>query len=138
VSLTHVPAALRQQVWVRAAGACEYCRIHEDEVFLPHEPDHVIAEQHGGATTIENLALACVQCNRLKGPNVASVDPLTSAVERLFHPRHDRWEQHFAFAGHRIEAATPSGRATVALLRLNAAERLRLRAALIEGGRLFA
>ena len=63
----------------------------------PHEPDHVIAEQHGGATTLENLALACAITT--KGPNVASVDPLTGVVMRLFHPRQDRWEHHFAFAG---------------------------------------
>jgi hypothetical protein len=138
VSLTYIPVALRHQVWARAAGACEYCRIREDEVMSPHEPDHVIAEQHGGATTLENLALACVHCNRFKGPNVASVDPLTGVVVRLFHPRQDRWAHHFAFAGPRIEPATPGGRATAALLRLNAEAQLRLRAALIGGGRVFA
>ena len=137
MSLTRIPAPLRQQVWDRAVGACEYCRIRESEVLLPHEPDHVIAVQHGGTTTAENLALACSQCNRLKGPNIASVDPLTGATEGLFHPRRDRWEQNFEFVGVRLGALTPVGRATVALLRLNAPERLRLRAALIESGRLF-
>jgi hypothetical protein len=87
---------------------------------------------------MENLALACSQCNRLKGPNVASVDPLTGAVEPLFHPRRDLWKQHFSFVGQRIEATTPRGRATLALLRLNAPQRLRLRAALMESGRVFA
>jgi hypothetical protein len=69
---------------------------------------------------------------------VASIDPLTGAVEWLFHPRRDRWPRHFAFVGQSIEAATPRGRATLTLLRMNAAARLRLRAALIESGRSFA
>ncbi len=40
-----------------------------------HEIDHVIAEQHHGPTTLENLALACFHYNNHKGPNVAGIDP---------------------------------------------------------------
>jgi hypothetical protein len=36
----------------------------EEDAFLPHEPDDVIAEKHGGPTTFQNLALACFDCNR--------------------------------------------------------------------------
>ena len=32
-----------------------------------HEIDHVIAEQHRGPATPENLALACFHCNNHKG-----------------------------------------------------------------------
>jgi hypothetical protein len=49
--------------------------------------DHIIARQHDGATTIDNLALACLHCNRHKGPNIAGRDVATGDLVRLFHPR---------------------------------------------------
>ena len=70
MSVTRIPAVLWDTVQARAAGSCEYCGIHEDDAFEAHEADHIIAEQHGGATTAENLAFACWQCNRRKGPNL--------------------------------------------------------------------
>lgn len=138
MSATRISAALRKLVVQRADGCCEYCHIHEDEVLFAHEVDHVVAEQHGGQTVEENLCLACFQCNRLKGPNIAGIDPLTGAVEVLFHPRLDDWGSHFRFLGAEIEPRTPRGRATVNTLRMNAPERLRLRSMLMETGRRFA
>jgi 5-methylcytosine-specific restriction endonuclease McrA len=63
--------------------------------FLPFHIDHVIARQHGGLEDLENLALACVHCNRFKRPNIAGFDTETNQVVRLFHPRTDLWSQHF-------------------------------------------
>ena len=131
-----IPTGLRAQVHQRAGGRCEYCRVHESDVLFPHEPDHIIAEQHGGATTTDNLALACFHCNRQKGPNIASVDPETGQIEPLFNPRTDRWETHFRFEGTRIVPLTAAGRATVLLLKLNSSERIRVRTSLREAGRL--
>lgn len=54
--MTRAPERLRRQVRDRAQGQCEYCRIHEEDVVFPHEADHIIAEKHGGPTTLENLA----------------------------------------------------------------------------------
>lgn len=48
-----------------------------------HEVNHVISQQHGGATAVDNLAYACMICNRFKGANLSSVD-LSGAVVRLF------------------------------------------------------
>ena len=62
-----IPERLRRQVRERAQGRCEYCFIHEADMYYPHEADHVIAEKHGGATSLENLAWACFYCNRFKG-----------------------------------------------------------------------
>jgi 5-methylcytosine-specific restriction endonuclease McrA len=47
------------------------------------EPDHIRASQHLGRTTEDNLAFACFRCNRLKEPNLTSVDPETDSVARL-------------------------------------------------------
>jgi len=104
-------------------------------VFEPHEADHIIAEQHGGQTTRDNLAFACWDCNRRKGPNISSVDPESGEVVRLFHPRLQKWSEHFRLDGLRIIPLTPIGRATVALLRFNSPERLSVRAMLLQIGR---
>jgi len=52
-------------------------------VLLPHQPDHIIARQHGGQTTADNLAFACIHCNRHKGPNIASIDPIYGDLKKL-------------------------------------------------------
>jgi len=71
MSQTHIPAALRRLVRERARQRCEYCLLAEAQAFFPHEPDHIIAEKHGGLTTAENLALACFDCNRFIGTAAA-------------------------------------------------------------------
>ncbi|MDQ1301011.1 MAG: hypothetical protein QG637_932 [Chloroflexota bacterium] len=131
---TYLPPALRQLVKVRAASRCEYCRVREADVLLPHQPDHIIAEQHGGESTADNLALACIHCNRHKGANIASLDPTTGRLTPLFNPRTQVWEDHFALTGARIIPLTPAGRVTVRLLRLNDTQRLSVRQALVEAG----
>jgi HNH endonuclease len=74
---TSVPERMRRQVQERTQGRCEYCLTNESDMFYPHEADHVIAEKHGGATSLENLTWACFYCNRFKGTDLASVDPIT-------------------------------------------------------------
>lgn len=133
--MSWISETLRVAVRERARGRCEYCLTHEDDVLIPHEPDHIVAEQHGGQTTAENLALACFHCNRRKGPNLASVDPATGEVVRLFQPRTTRWQEHFAVSGLLLIGLTPAGRATIGLLRLNSPERVALREALTAAGR---
>jgi hypothetical protein len=113
----------------RAGFRCEYCLIHEDDVAFSHEADHVVSRQHGGATTADNLAYACMICNRLKGANIGSVTQ-SGGVVRLFHPRLDRWVDHFRLGGAVIEPLTDIGEATARLLRFNTVERVTERAAL--------
>ena len=102
-----IAAALRLAVWERAGGRCEYCLISEEDSLTPHEPDHTIAVQHRGSTSLENLALACYDCNRPKGPNIASVDPRTGKSVFLFNPRRDIWAEHFRVEAGRISRGSP-------------------------------
>ena len=104
-------AQLRQSVRARAAYQCEYCRLPQEFSELRFHIEHVIPRQHGGGDDVDNLALACPDCNLRKGPNLTGIDSLTGEVVRLFHPRHDVW----------------SGRTTVSLLQMNDAERRRVR-----------
>lgn len=100
----------------------------------PFQIDHIIARQHGGATELENLALACIHCNRFKGPNIAGLDPGSGEVVRLFHPRRDSWTEHFVWNGPRLKALTQIGRVTIALLLINDPEVVAVRNALREEG----
>ena len=131
-----MPPRLRQLVRQHAGGRCEYCQLHEDHLPLwPFHLDHIVAEQHGGTDDPANLAWACQRCNLCKGTNLTSIDPDSAQAVRLFHPRVDRWEQHFALQGNRVAGLTPKGRATAWLLQMNCEQRLDLRAELIASGR---
>jgi hypothetical protein len=130
-----VSLELRAVVAGRCDYRCEYCCIHEDDVGLPHEVDHVISRQHGGGDDLGNLALACRYCNRLKGPNLASLD-FVGKLTRLYNPRTDSWQDHFRFKGAVIEPLTKVGEATTRLLRMNVDDRVKERAALQSVGRI--
>lgn len=86
--------------------------------------EHIISEKHGGTSVSENLACACVFCNRYKGSEIASVSPTTGAVVRLYNPRRDRWAEHFQIDGPLIVPKTEVAEATVRLLRLNVDDRV--------------
>ncbi|HKV38303.1 MAG TPA: HNH endonuclease signature motif containing protein [Blastocatellia bacterium] len=119
---------------MRARGLCEYCLLPEDIAFFAHEPDHILARKHGGETRDDNLALSCFDCNRFKGSDIASIDPISGEVVPLFNPRTQQWNDHFENDGGRIVPLTTTGRATARLLRLNMPERIEVRQALSDRG----
>ena len=119
-----IPSALRQQVAERANSRCEYCLIHEDDSGHPHQIDHILSRKHGGDSSFENLAYACIFCNRYKGSDTAAIDPDTGLAVALFHPRRDEWNRHFRFLGEILEGQTPTARATIRILQINASDRL--------------
>ena len=90
-------ADTRTFVRVRAGNHCEYCLIHQEHVEFPHHIEHIIAKQHGGDDSSDNLALACARCNAFKGPNLSGIDPDSGQLVPLFNPRHHEWAEHFAF-----------------------------------------
>jgi len=111
---------LKRLVWDRAENTCEYCRLTQSLDVLPFQIDHIIAEQHQGPTVAENLALSCLNDNLHKGPNIAGLDPHTGLLTRLFHPRQDIWEEHFAWVGPVLTGRTAIGRTTIDVLVMNA------------------
>jgi hypothetical protein len=125
---------LARQVRIRADQRCEYCHLPEEFSSIPMEIDHIVAEQHGGQTVLSNLALACFGDNHHKGPNLAGVDPKTLRKAWLFNPRRDQWARHFQWNGALLVGRTTVGRATIAVLQINAPHRVAQRAALIEEG----
>jgi 5-methylcytosine-specific restriction endonuclease McrA len=116
---------------VRRRADNEYCLLPQEHSELTHHIEHIIAKQHGGGDDVDNLALACHRCNLRKGPNLTGVDPISGELVPLFHPRRDRWAEHFLLHGVRIQGITPAGRATVKVLAMNDARRLELRSELL-------
>jgi hypothetical protein len=129
-------AGTRRLVREQAGERCEYCRLHQKHSELLHHTEHVIAKQHGGIDSADNLALACHRCNLHKGPNLPGIDPMTGEVAPLFHPRSDRWDDHFAFRGAHIVGLSAFGRATIQVLAMNDPRRIELRQELLALGEL--
>lgn len=128
---SYISSQLRQLVTDRAGGKCEYCLIHQDFSIYSHEVDHATAVKHGGSSTEENLVLACLPCNRYKGSDLTSIDPITKQITVLFNPRLHEWNEHFQIDQGYILGKTTIGRTTIFLLKLNEPKRLMIRQALI-------
>jgi hypothetical protein len=120
--------ALRRRVADRAQWRCEYCHSPAAFATQPFEVDHIIPRGKNGPTSLENLALAC-GCNSYKGERTHARDPQTGRTVPLFHPRRQRWSQHFAWSEDLIDiqGRTATGRATVVALHLNRPELRNLR-----------
>jgi 5-methylcytosine-specific restriction endonuclease McrA len=121
MSRSYIPRTLRERVAAQARHRCGYCLTSEAIVGTPMEIDHIIPESIGGQTEENNLWLACSLCNDHKSDRIAALDPSTGEIVRLFDPRHQVWNEHFAWTaeGDRIVGLTPIGRATVVALNLN-------------------
>ena len=117
----------KARVRERAGHRCEYCLLHQDDSPLALHIEHVIPKKHGGSDDVDNLALACIDCNLHKGPNLTGIDPETKGVTQLFHPRRHRWNEHFEWAGIYIAGKTAVGRTTVVVLNMNSHDQLALR-----------
>lgn len=119
MSVTYISGSLRNLVYKRADGLCEYCLIPEEICFAKHQIDHVIAEKHGGLTVEDNLALSCTVCNKFKGSDISSIDGETDEIVPLFNPRKHIWSEHFSIENARFIGLTANARATIRLLQLN-------------------
>lgn len=125
----------RQIVARRAHNVCEYCLIAEADAYFRFQVEHIISRKHGGSSELENLALACVFCNRYKGSDIASLIPETDKLARFYNPRTDRWQEHFRLNGVVIEPLTEIGEATVRILQMNHVDQILEREVLSKRGR---
>src|SRR5665213_3147400 len=114
----------RQFVCRRANDRCEFCHLPQfghDERF---SIDNVIATKHVRDDSTSNLAFSCLRCNLFKGTNLSGIDAMSGQVTPLFNPRTQLWHIHFRWKGPILFGLTPTGRATIAVLAMNAPERV--------------
>lgn len=118
----------RAQVRERAQNVCEYCHLHQDDSPLAAlHVEHIIPRIHGGRDDLDNLALACIDCNLHKGTNLTGIDPETNELTALFHPRRQEWEDHFEWQGIYLVGKTGTGRTTIRVLNINSEDQVALR-----------
>ncbi|HKB03388.1 MAG TPA: HNH endonuclease [Gemmataceae bacterium] len=136
--MAKLPKAARDLVVRRAGARCEYCRSPAAFAHQSFSIEHVRPQIRRGRDSPDNLALSCQGCNNHKYDRTKGRDPISGREVRLFNPRRDRWEDHFAWAadGTVILGMTPIGRATVETLRLNREPLVNLRRVLVEVGEL--
>lgn len=121
----------------RAAHQCEYCHAPEIIFNIAFEVEHIIPLSKNGSNDLQNLALACRICNLRKLDFLDGFDPVTQERVRLFHPRRDRWEDHFLIqriSHFQVEGNTAIGRVTIERLNMNSPLQTRARESWISLG----
>ncbi|MBN8682210.1 MAG: HNH endonuclease [Chitinophagales bacterium] len=131
-----ISSALRNLVYERAHGCCEYCRSQSEYSTQAFSIEHIFPKSKGGSNLPENLALACQGCNAHKYNKTAGLDPLTRQTVPLFHPRQQIWTEHFAWNEDcsYLIGLSPSGRVTISTLKLNRRQLVNLRRVLFAVG----
>ena len=128
----YVSAKIRRAVIERAKNRCEYCLVPQAGRIAKFHLEHIFPFSHGGTSEFENLAFACQFCNLYKGTNIASIDFETGNLTGLFNPRTQIWTEHFRLEEGILSPLTAEARVTARILRLNDAERIEERQALLE------
>jgi len=125
----YISVELQRQVRERFANCCAYCRTAEALTVVTIEFEHIVPRAAGGATVFDNLCLSCPTCNRHKSDLGSAPDPLTQKDVALFHPQQQRWRDHFSWNADatQVVGLTPTGRATIAALRMNRPQMIRVR-----------
>lgn len=128
--------ALRDRVFERAGGRCEYCRCPADFSSQSFSLEHIRPRSRRGSTLFANTALACQGCNNHKFTKTHAPDPVSGDIVPLFHPRKHRWDDHFVWSADftLVIGLTPIGRATVDALQLNRPGLVNLRRVLVLAG----
>jgi hypothetical protein len=125
----YISVELQRQVRERFANCCAYCRTAEALTVVTIEFEHIVPRAAGGATVFDNLCLSCPTCNRHKSDLGSAPDPLTQKDVALFHPQQQRWRDHVSWNADatQVVGLTPTGRATIAALRMNRPQMIRVR-----------
>lgn len=133
---SHSRTELRALVVEQARDRCEYCLSPASYATQRLSVEHVLPRAKGGQTVFENLALACQGCNNHKYQHTEAVDPVSGLIAPLYNPRRDHWSNHFVWSADLLVLVglTPTGRATIATLRLNRTGVVNLRRLLLGVG----
>ena len=132
----YISKKTKETVKSRAKPHCEYCQCPASHVPVSFTMEHIIPLSKEGKNTTDNLAFACFGCNMNKHTKTHEYDPISEQIRPLFHSREQKWEEHFKWRDDFIEilGMTSVGRASIIALKLNRANLVNLRKALIKIG----
>ncbi len=132
----YITAKEKRIISARAGQLCEYCRSRADFAHQSFSIEHIIPVSQDGPTELENLALACPGCNGFKSDKTTATDPTNGKNVLLYHPRQQNWNDHFEWSDDclNIMGRIPTGRATIATLRLNRPGLVNIRLAMLALG----
>lgn len=127
-------AKIRVRVAERSHYCCEYCRSQEQYSPDSFAVEHIKPIARGGTHDLNNLAFSCQGCNNRKYTHIEATDPTTQEIAPLYHPRQQKWSDHFAWNEDcsLVVGLTPTGRATIDKLQLNRIGLVNLRRILFE------
>ncbi len=110
--------AAKAFVYERAAGCCEYCRTCEANIGQAMHIEHI---NPNGGNRLDNLCLACPNCNLSKATATTALDPVDGTTVTLFNPRTETWAAHFRWSNDfsELQGISAIGRATVERLKMN-------------------
>jgi len=125
--------SVRRMVAKRAGNRCEYCLSPESFSIDSFTIDHIIPSLTEDRDAPDNLAYSCHNCNNRKQDDIVALDPSTNVPVPLYHPRHDKWPEHFVWSPDLLTLIplSPTGRATISRLHLNRIGAVNIRRALI-------
>lgn len=129
--------AQREAVRQRAGRRCEYCQLADQFQVGGFEIDHIQPRSRGGLTELDNLALACPNCNAHKWAHIDGEDPESGQPVPLYNPRIHLWEEHFLWSEplrFEIIGRSALGRATVSRLQMNHPDLVSIRRLMAELG----
>ena len=125
----YIPVTIQKEVLDRSKGYCEYCLLPAS--FSPNafNYEHIIPLSKNGLTDITNIAYSCGGCNAFKNDKTEGLDPLSMLFAPLYNPITQQWEQHFEWNEDDLQVLgiSPTGRATVNILKINRENNINLR-----------
>ncbi len=95
MSRSSIRHALREAVFRRDAGRCQYCHLAQLGHGATFHIDHIIPRSRSGLTSLDNLALQCPNCSLRKANKTTAIDPQNGQPIALFHPLLQAWREHF-------------------------------------------
>jgi len=125
----YIPIELRRRIMEVDRRCCAYCRSAEALIGVTFEIEHILPISVGGLTEFDNLCLSCPTCNRHKSNRLVAVDPKSGIEVPLYHPRQQRWTEHFGWNNDAMILIGKSeiGRATIEAFYINRPAMVRLR-----------
>jgi len=132
-----LPNKLKESIFKRAYGLCEYCKSPANISPQPFVIEHIIPKSKNGETSKENLALSCQGCNNFKYNKTNGIDVLTGELVDLYNPRKQEWSENLKWSDNVLEiiGVTAVGRVTINELKLNRIELQNLRNLLANAGK---